>query len=90
VTSELQCYRLKLSHVLCLIPNIGDLSVSTPGETTNTQTISDFCPRVVKNVVGYCSLSVPYVGFKVLKIVVVDLVDEVSLNPGGGGGNYFC
>jgi len=37
----------------------------------------DICACCVKNVVGYCSHSVPYVEVQLLKIVVFDPVDDV-------------
>ena len=40
---------------------------------TNIQKMSDVCPRVLKRVVGYRNL----VDFKLLKVVVCDLVDKV-------------
>lgn len=41
------------------------------------QAVFDLCPQVLKHVVGDRSHSVPYAGFQLLKVVVVDLVDEV-------------
>ena len=41
------------------------------------QTIFDFCPRVLKHVMGYRSHSVPYPGFRLLKVIVFDVVDDV-------------
>ena len=58
-----------------------DFSVGSPGGTTHIQTILDVCPRVSKNVMGYCSHSVPFPGFQTLKIVDFDLVDEVRTHP---------
>jgi hypothetical protein len=51
--------------------------VGTPSGTTNIQIILDLCPCVLKHVVGCRYHRVPYAGFQLLKVVVIDLVDEV-------------
>ena len=43
----------------------------------NVQTIFDFCPRVLKHVMGYRIHSVLYAGFRLLKVIVFGVVDEV-------------
>jgi hypothetical protein len=51
--------------------------VGTPDDTKNVKTIFDFCPRVLKHVMGYRSHSVLYAGFRLLKVIVFDVVDDV-------------
>lgn len=43
----------------------------------NILVVFDPSPHDLKLVVGYCPHSVPYVGFKLLKVVVFELLDEV-------------
>jgi hypothetical protein len=44
---------------------------------TNIQMIFDLIPRCLKNVWYYSSYGVPYAGFQVLKVVDLNLVDNV-------------
>jgi hypothetical protein len=50
-----------------------NFSVGCHGGTTNIQTIFDLVPRCLKHV--WCYRSVPYAGFQVLKVVVLNLVE---------------
>jgi hypothetical protein len=50
-------------------------SVGSLGGTTNIQTIFDLVPRCLKRV--WCYGSIPYAGFQVLKVVELNLVDNV-------------
>jgi hypothetical protein len=52
--------------------------VNTPGGTKYIQAIFGFCQPALKDVVGCRSLSVTYVAFQLLKIVVCDLLGEVG------------
>jgi hypothetical protein len=52
--------------------NVGSL-----GGTTNIQTIFDLAPRCLRHVWCYRSHSVPYAGFKVSKVVDLNLVVNV-------------
>ena len=70
-------YEYFQSSFFGLLPTLVDVSVGTLGGTRNIHLIFDICPCFVKNVVGYCSHSVPYVRFQLLKIVVFDPVDDV-------------
>jgi hypothetical protein len=54
-----------------------NFSVGSLGGTTNIQTIFDLVPRCLKHVWCYRSHSVPYAGFQVLKVVDLNLVDNV-------------
>jgi hypothetical protein len=51
--------------------------VGSLGGTTNIQTIFDLVPFSLKHVRCYRSHSVSYVGFQVLKVVDLNLVDNV-------------
>jgi hypothetical protein len=51
--------------------------VGTPDDTKNIQTIFDFCSRVLKYIMGYRSHRVLYTGFRLLKVIVFDVVDEI-------------
>jgi hypothetical protein len=52
-------------------------NVGSFGDTTNIQTLFDLVRRCLKHVWCYHSHSVPYAGFQVLKIVGLNLVDNV-------------
>jgi hypothetical protein len=47
------------------------------GGMTNTQTIFNLIPHCLKHDWCYCSHSVPYVGFQLLKVIDLNLVDNV-------------
>jgi hypothetical protein len=51
--------------------------VGTPGGMKNIQMMMYLCPRVLKNVVGCRSRSIPHAGFLLLNIFVFDQVDDV-------------
>jgi hypothetical protein len=52
------------------------------GGTTNIQMIFDLLPRCLKHVWCYRSHSIFYAGFQVLKVVDLNLVDNVlHINP---------
>ena len=51
--------------------------VGTPDDAINNQPIFDFCLRVLKHVVCYRCHSVLYTGFRPLKVIVSDVVDEI-------------
>jgi hypothetical protein len=54
-----------------------NFNVGSLGGATNIQTIFDLLPRWLKLVLCYRSKSVPYGGFQVLKVVDLDLVENV-------------
>jgi hypothetical protein len=54
-----------------------NLNVGFFGGTTNIQTIFDLVPRCLKHVWCYRSSSDPYAGFQVLKVVDLNLLDNV-------------
>jgi hypothetical protein len=54
-----------------------NFNVGFLGGTTNIKTIFDHVPHFLKYVWCYHSHSVPYVGFQVLKVVDLNLVDNV-------------
>jgi hypothetical protein len=54
-----------------------NFNVGSLGDTTNIQTIFDLIPRCLKHVWYYCSQNVPYAGSQVLKVVDLNVVDNV-------------
>jgi hypothetical protein len=54
-----------------------NVSVGSLGGTTNIRTIFDLVQRCLKHIWCYRSHSVPYAGFQVLKVIDLNLVDNV-------------
>jgi hypothetical protein len=55
--------------------------VGSLGETPNIQMIFEIVPRCLKHVWCYRSHSVPYAVFQVLKVVDLNLIDNVLHTP---------
>jgi hypothetical protein len=70
---ELRHCKGKLQEYITFSVNF---SVGSLNGTTNIQTIFDLVTRCLKHVWCYHSHSVPYVGFQLLKVVDLNLVDN--------------
>jgi hypothetical protein len=72
--TELQClYKGALYFLRALVGSSAD----SHGGTTNILTIFDVYPLGLEHVLGYPRHSVPYSSFELLKIDVIDQIDEV-------------
>jgi hypothetical protein len=71
-------YKGKLSNFFpeCMSFSV-NFSVGSLGGLTNIQMIFDLIPRCLKHVWCYCSQRGSYMGFQVLKVVDLYLVDSV-------------
>ena len=67
---------LRRKTQLFLLPSLAYCNVGILCGTINIQSMFDLSSHVWKYVVGYCSQSLLFAGFQLLKIVVFDLVDE--------------
>lgn len=74
--APLQIKTLKV--FICLLPILVDFTVNTPVGTKCIQAVVGFCPRALKDAVGYRSHNVTYVAFQLVKIVVFDLLGEMG------------
>jgi hypothetical protein len=67
-------YRSFFSEYITFLINC---NVGSLGGTTNIQTIFDLVPHCLKHVWCYRSHGVPYASFQVLKLVDLNLIDNV-------------
>jgi hypothetical protein len=73
--------KIEKSQSFLLLATLVGFSGSPPRGTTNIQTTSDLCTRVLKLFVGYRNHRVPYTGLQQLKVLVFDLIDGVLHIP---------